>query len=768
MSKGNSNLPKWPRASLDQIDHLIAECEPGKAIALAREAGKKWPDDVRFALRIVAAYRSMRRLHEAAETLDQILESDPMMLSALRQRAGIANAMSDFATADTLVARAVMVEPDAPIVAYAQIETLIARGDVFPALDLAKATAEKYPDEAQPHQFMASLYAEIGRFRSAAQSCRDVLKRDPDNINATIALGTNAAHLRDLETSRAMAEKAIQIDPYNMNARLGLAHLSRAEGASKEELELIVDELEADLKNASDRSEKWRALQLGDMAVTLGQFAKALSYWSELGTDDEPDTRRWLAAADLLLRFGRTNDAKTLVERYLEYVPGHPQARQRLAGIETSLGNVERGIQMRYDLIADEFPRQIRIAIRLSMDLHLMGRHEEASALFEHWREIGLRFPDTEISTVLQRQSRIEEVIEYARHWMDIDDCPVYHRRYQIFSLTDLKRFDEARTVAERWRTQDPTSAKDFLEYIRADEASGGRRDPGDNIGTPDHENVATPEKLALVFDQDGPVPFAHWPAMRLAWSVARDKSMGFEAWRDAVLKATDAHRVLSRTPALIEDLLEYIEEPDLSPLRDLLDEDKPFICVTSHSGPYAGYAASHFIPKSIYMMTGRHRGVTQVPVISFLGDNNRAAVQAVTSLRRGYRMFITSDTAADQMVFGPANAVGNGKLFGIPMQIPNTTAKLSQEMKIPTFMFQPYWRDGRIVFDIQRLPDAQPGEARQDWYDRWTSAYLAHVEAVMSSAPENQNLSAAPWRYLLLRGLLDPKDAVQPQMEPA
>ncbi|MEQ9126375.1 MAG: hypothetical protein RIM80_27845, partial [Alphaproteobacteria bacterium] len=101
----------------------------------------------------------------------------------------------------------------------------------------------------------------------------------------------------------------------------------------------------------------------------------------------------------------------------------------------------------------------------------------------------------------------------------------------------------------------------------------------------------------------------------------------------------------------------------------------------------------------------------------------------------------------------GKPGGAAHGRIFGAPCAIVDTVPKLSQGLRVPSFWIQPMWRGDSIVVEIAALPTADPGEPSQEWRDRWAQAYLGKVEAVMRSAPENQNLTAGLWRYLLLMG---------------
>ncbi|MSU91687.1 hypothetical protein GE300_19080 [Rhodobacteraceae bacterium 2CG4] len=759
---------KWPQHCLAEIDRLIDDCQPGAAVALARDAHGKWPEDIRFPLRIASACRSMQRLREAGAWIDSALELQPDNLNALRQRASVANVLSDYPTADRIVERMAAIAPHALQTDIAAAETQKSRGDVLRAIDLATEAGQRHPDSPRPHLLLGEIFHSMGRSRSALKAYRTAAVRDPRNTNALLGVALSAMHLDDQETAAAMVRRALEVEPLGLKCQLAMVGIARQENVSQDDLRAIAMEYAEQLRAAPGKSEAWVNLPLGDLNNALDMPDEALECWSVLDTGDEPNAQRWLQSADCHLKCGRSDEAVALIERYLELNPAEPQALIRLAGIEISMGNIERGIALRYGVIASEYPKHVSVAVRLAADLFVMGRHEEANSLFEHWFPIGRICPEPEFKTVLQRQGRVQDLLDLALHWTDNDDCPTYLRRFILQSLVAQRQFDRARAYAQHWRDIGAEHGETFLEYVENEIADDGRPDFTRNVGMPEERLMMSAEELEAKMRPTTRLATGRWPATALAWSVARDKSMGWAEWRDRAVRATALFQALSRRPFKLKDIRKYIQTPDLSGIEDLLAEDKPFIGVTTHSGPYSHFATSEFVSKAVYMMTGRHSGVTQVPVISFLGDTNAVAIQCVTALRKGYRLFIASDTAASQMAFRPVTSGASATLFGVPITLPNTIPKLAQELKVPTVFFQPYWQGDKIAFDIRRLPDPVPGEDRQAWYDRWAAAYLAQVEQVMSSAPENQNLGAAPWRFLLLNGLLKPETAMQTALEPA
>ena len=120
-------------------------------------------------------------------------------------------------------------------------------------------------------------------------------------------------------------------------------------------------------------------------------------------------------------------------------------------------------------------------------------------------------------------------------------------------------------------------------------------------------------------------------------------------------------------------------------------------------------------------------------------------------ALRRGEAIILPVDNGSLSFTAKKTPSAANGELFGIKISIPDTLPRLAMEFSIPSFWIYSNWQNGQLRYDIQRLPDPAEGETKQDWHNRWAAAYLHYLEEAMRATPENLNITAPLWRYLLL-----------------
>ena len=176
------------------------------------------------------------------------------------------------------------------------------------------------------------------------------------------------------------------------------------------------------------------------------------------------------------------------------------------------------------------------------------------------------------------------------------------------------------------------------------------------------------------------------------------------------------------------------------------------FAC--SHQGPYMQHLISLYFPRVRFATLGHTNddaGNLDGRNFPLHGGREGAAIGLVRALRRGEAIILPVDNGSLSFTAKKTPSAANGELFGIKISIPDTLPRLAMEFSIPSFWIYSNWQNGQLRYDIQRLPDPAEGETKQDWHNRWAAAYLHYLEEAMRATPENLNITAPLWRYLLL-----------------
>ncbi len=165
--------------------------------------------------------------------------------------------------------------------------------------------------------FAAATVDRAGDWRSEERLWRDNLEFEPRSSEVLNNLGTAYAEQKRGDDALAMFNRAAQVNPGNVKARLNRAHL----GLSLKKYEGVLDDLRAVL--AYDPCHPKALMHLGRLTILTAdpaadELAERLQH--DLACAAFIDLGRGMAAREN----GRAAEARVYYERFLAAVPGHP------------------------------------------------------------------------------------------------------------------------------------------------------------------------------------------------------------------------------------------------------------------------------------------------------------------------------------------------------------------------------------------------------------------------------------------------------------
>jgi tetratricopeptide (TPR) repeat protein len=218
--------------------------------------------------------------------------------------------------------------------------------DVPNALREAARAADLLPDRVDVQLHAAGLLLIAGRFEDVRSRAQQVLKQEPHNVQAQIALGASMAGLKDLQGAIAQMEEAIRLDPGQSHPYLNLGALHAAKGDTQDAEKFFLDAINHDEKSVLAR-------------LTLGQF-----YWQGGRLDD---AERTLKEA---LSVAPTEEiTNRLLAVFYQSRNRHAEAEQYLkAAIAVGNSAAGRMTLADYYVSQDRMPEAIRIFESLASD----------------------------------------------------------------------------------------------------------------------------------------------------------------------------------------------------------------------------------------------------------------------------------------------------------------------------------------------------------------------------------------------------------------
>jgi len=228
------------------LDYLAADSKD-KAIELLkpmiREDGvRNWAED-----ELLDLYIKVRMWAEADDLLSSILKRRKLKASATMANIKIMigrglQDRSEFHKARVAYKEALSFDKNNPFGYMYIAESYRQENRVDDALDYFKKLCEEVPRYAYlAFSAIEETFFEMGRFGEVEDIYRGVLKNDPDNIPAKIALAGIFEKKGEIQTAEGMLRSVLEADGANSAAAIRLAKILAGDGRSREGLEILSD-----------------------------------------------------------------------------------------------------------------------------------------------------------------------------------------------------------------------------------------------------------------------------------------------------------------------------------------------------------------------------------------------------------------------------------------------------------------------------------------------------------------------------------------------
>jgi len=314
----------------------IRDGSPDKAVATLTRVLSQNPNSVQGRLAIAQAYAAAKDLKSAINTLQEIIEDEPRVASALAQYQEDAGLLMDAAASYTLALAvrpgdrdlkirriAVLLEakeyaraagfagdarkqhPTEPVFPRLQGRALFDSGDRSGGISVLEAAVKQFPKDTATMFALADVYADAGRAPDAERMLRQLLAAEPANANALNYLGyLLATRGEQLDEAIRLVRRALDAEPDNgaYLDSLGWAHFRRGD----------LDDAEKYLEAAAAKLPKNSEIQdhLGDLHARKGRFAEAIAAWTRALNGDGSDIQRDAIEKKITNAKGKVQNAK--------------------------------------------------------------------------------------------------------------------------------------------------------------------------------------------------------------------------------------------------------------------------------------------------------------------------------------------------------------------------------------------------------------------------------------------------------------------------
>jgi len=287
------------------------------------------------------------------------------------------------------------------------------------AMDEYRLAIEADPSSEFLTSALAELYVKTGRIRDAVLEAQDILKRDPNNLEAHKLLGRiylrslgdlpgsgNNGSDNVLKLAIEQYEQIVKIEPDNVDDHLLLGRLYRLNN----DLNKAEGELKIAVKLDPDSEEAITTLSL--LYSDEGDTAKALQVLSAV-----PDTGR---SAKLYAALGATyeqrKEYKSAIDAYKHAIQLDRDNLDAIRGLAENLlndGQIDAALDQ-YKVIADANPEDAQTYLRISEIYRRQGKYDDA---LESLKKAEAMVPDAlevpyNIAVVYQAQARYDEAVK--------------------------------------------------------------------------------------------------------------------------------------------------------------------------------------------------------------------------------------------------------------------------------------------------------------------------------------------------------------------
>ena len=416
----------------------------------------------------------------AADLVSQVLEHDPSQVDALKMQAARQIATDDTDAAIATLRRALDQSPSDTAAMTLMAEAHLRAGNRALARDMLALAADvsgAAPDETL--RYVRMLAAEE-RWRTAAASLVDALRRRPENVPLLAELGRVRLAEGDDRGAADAARRLRAIGTPEAEAALAAIEVPRlAREKGRDEAVELIEELasgvgarldarvalarariaEGDLEGAREVAEAAAAdgaagrLLVAAVDAAAGDVDAAEAQLRALAEEDTLGAQPWLSLARLLSREGRGDEARASLDEGLALHPDMPDLLWAKASFLERDGDTDGAIGI-YEALYAENSSSVVVANNLA-SLIAVARDDDES-LERAWR-IARRLKGTEVPNfqdtygwIAFRRGRTDEALEYLEPAAaGLPGDPVVQAHYAE-ALESAGRDDEALAVYRR------------------------------------------------------------------------------------------------------------------------------------------------------------------------------------------------------------------------------------------------------------------------------------------------------------------------------
>ena len=372
-------LGEWQAAlkidpsSKEALDGLVRSLIATGDYDTAIQALRSTPPDEKLTFDLATAYKQAGMYDEAAQALNQGLESFPDSDALTGALVALNVDESHFEAATLLAEKIARRKPTDLEAQRIYFRTLVITGDNDRAATLGKRLLALAPHDADLLNLNGLLEQKAGDFAAARKHLEEAVALSPNDYNPRVNLGVVLAELKDAAGARTQFEKAIELGTDEPQVHFELAKVLRTLGdmqAAQRQLELYQQKL----KEKSDLAVAVSKATEAAEAVKSGDNAKAADLYRQACAAQPQNAALAFRLAMVLDSTGDANGERTALEQAVKANPHFAAAQYQLGYMDFQAGDnaaAEREFRATVEEVPDNVQAWISLASALGAEMRL-------------------------------------------------------------------------------------------------------------------------------------------------------------------------------------------------------------------------------------------------------------------------------------------------------------------------------------------------------------------------------------------------------------
>ena len=399
----------------DQFDEALAHLRAGDSVAAAAvcdEALNAYPRDANLLCLAARVHLSLQQFDVAQRHLDDAVRLHPDFAVAHDVVGDCLFAQGYAASAVRAYEQALRLDPT-----YIGVLRKIERAKKL----LQKAKNSPQSQQATPSRRMAfpeeiqkaEQLSKNGEAKKAEEIYRNILKRDPNHVEAARLLAGIAVDNKKFKDAEVFLRHAIAITPDYTRLWVDLANVLRELNNPQEALECATKVMELAPKMAESY-----LLYAGILGMT-SRHQEAIEIYEKALAISPKKPGALCSMAHHLKTVGKQDEAIAAYRRCTEFKPDHAEAYWSLANLKTFQFD-DAEIKTLYDLLDDdELPDESRVQINNALGLDRESRGDYDTA-FSHYQQCNSLRRKTESYDPVETETRFDRIVEvFSKEFLD-------------------------------------------------------------------------------------------------------------------------------------------------------------------------------------------------------------------------------------------------------------------------------------------------------------------------------------------------------------